>query len=53
MAKTEKLVAMNVRIPESLHEAINRIVNNEERSKQVTVTRLLEQAIAKSQEVAA
>lgn len=53
MVKTEELVAMNVRIPKSLHEAINRIVDTEERSKQITVTRLLEKAIAKSDEVAA
>jgi len=49
MEKTEELVAMNVRIPISLHEAINRLVDSEERSKQVTVTRLLEKAITKNE----
>ena len=46
MAKTEKLVAMNVRIPISLHEKINQLVETEERMKQIVVARLLEKAIA-------
>jgi predicted DNA-binding protein len=47
MAKTEELVAMNVRIPISLHEEINRLAEFDGRSKQITVKRLLEKAIAK------
>ena len=47
------LVPLNVRIPESLHEKINRLAESEGRLKQFTVARLLEAAIAKSDEVAA
>ena len=43
--KAEK-VAMNVRIPKPLHEAINDLVAAEGRHKEFIVARLLEKAIA-------
>lgn len=45
--KVEK-VAMNVRIPKTLHEAINDLVAAEGRHKEFVVSRLLEKAIAAS-----
>lgn len=44
-SKIEK-VAMNVRIPKALHEAINELVESEGRHKEFVVSRLLEKAIA-------
>lgn len=46
--KIEK-VAMNVRIPKTLHEAINELVESEGRHKEFVVSRLLEKAIAASE----